>query len=100
MSTTIEPKGHAMGKPMKRKEDPRFIQGRGQYVDDFSLPGLLHLALVHSPYPHARIVKIDKTAALAVAGVGAVLTGDDLAAHGLACIPPFPRYTQHVLLCV
>ena len=100
MSTTIEATRHAMGDPMKRKEDPRFIQGRGQYVDDFTLPRMLHLALVHSPYPHARIVKIDKTAALAVPGVVAVLTGEDLAAHGLAWIPTFHGYDKQMVLCV
>ena len=80
MSTTIEPQAerHAMGKRMKRKEDPRFIQGRGRYLDDIVLPKMVYLALAHSPYPHARIVKIDKTAALAVPGVIAVLTGEDL----------------------
>ncbi|MEA2668632.1 MAG: aerobic carbon-monoxide dehydrogenase large subunit [Chloroflexota bacterium] len=100
MSTTTESDRYAMGVSMKRKEDPRFIQGRGQYVDDFSLPGMLHLALVHSPYPHARIVKIDKTAALAVPGVVAVLTGEDLTAHGLAWIPTFHGYDKQMVLCV
>ena len=38
---------------MKRKEDPRFLQGKGNYVDDITLPGMLYLALVRSPYPHA-----------------------------------------------
>jgi carbon-monoxide dehydrogenase large subunit len=100
MSTTIEPERHAMGVSMKRKEDPRFIRGRGNYLDDHSMPGMLHLALVHSPYPHARIVKIDKTAALAVPGVVAVLTGEDLAAHGLAWIPTFHGYDKQMVLCV
>ncbi len=102
MSTTIEPEKelHAMGKSMKRKEDPRFIQGRGQYLDDIVLPRMLYLCLVHSPYPHARIVKIDKTAALAVPGVKAVLTGEDLAAHGLAWIPTFHGYDKQMVLAV
>jgi carbon-monoxide dehydrogenase large subunit len=100
MSTTIDPERHAMGVSMKRKEDPRFIRGRGNYLDDHSMPGMLHLALVHSPYPHARIVKIDKTAALAVPGVVAVLTGEDLAAHGLAWIPTFHGYDKQMVLCV
>jgi carbon-monoxide dehydrogenase large subunit len=102
MSTTIEPEAekHAMGVRMKRKEDPRFIQGRGRYLDDIVLPGMLYLALVHSPYPHAKIVKIDKTAALAVDGVVAVLTGEDLAAHGLAWIPTFHGYDKQMVLCV
>ena len=68
MSTTTDstPQTHSMGHSMKRKEDPRFIRGHGKYLDDFTLPGMVWMSLVHSPYPHARIVKIDKTAALAV----------------------------------
>ncbi|MBV8298846.1 MAG: carbon-monoxide dehydrogenase large subunit [Candidatus Eremiobacteraeota bacterium] len=102
MSTTIEPESekHALGQRMKRKEDPRFLQGRGRYLDDITLPGMLYLALVHSPYPHAKIVKIDKAAALAVDGVVAVLTGEDLAAHGLAWIPTFHGYDKQMVLCV
>jgi carbon-monoxide dehydrogenase large subunit len=102
MSTTIEPtpERHAMGKSMKRKEDPRFIRGHGRYLDDFTLPGMLWMSLVHSPYPHARIVKIDKTAALAVPGVVAVLTGEDLAAHNLAWVPTFHGYDKQMVLAV
>ena len=102
MSTTIEPESEkrAMGVRMKRKEDPRFIQGRGRYVDDIVLPGMVYLAIVHSPYPHAKIVKIDKTAALASPGVIAVLTGEDLAAHGLAWIPTFHGYDKQMVLAV
>jgi aerobic carbon-monoxide dehydrogenase large subunit len=100
MSTTIEPERHALGQRMKRKEDPRFIQGRGTYLDDIALPGMLYLALTHSPYPHARIVKIDKSAALAVPGVVAVLTGEDLAAHSLAWVPTFHGYDKQMVLCV
>ena len=100
MSTTIDPEPYSVGVSMKRKEDQRFIQGHGNYVDDHSIPGMLHLALVHSPYPHARIVKIDKTAALAVPGVLAVLTGEDLAAHNLAWIPTFHGYDKQMVLCV
>ena len=100
MSTTIDPGPFSVGVSMKRKEDQRFIQGHGDYVDDHSIPGMLHLALVHSPYPHARIVKIDKTAALAVPGVLAVLTGEDLAAHNLAWIPTFHGYDKQMVLCV
>ncbi|MGC2243347.1 MAG: hypothetical protein WBA06_06960, partial [Candidatus Aquilonibacter sp.] len=63
MSTTEKlPDRHSMGQSMKRKEDPRFIRGKGHYLDDVVLPHMLYLALVHSPYPHARITKIDKTA--------------------------------------
>jgi aerobic carbon-monoxide dehydrogenase large subunit len=102
MSTTSEPTfdRRALGVAMKRKEDPRFIQGRGRYLDDIALPGMLHLAIVHSPYPHARIVRIDKSAALALDGVVAVLTGEDLAAHGLAWIPTFHGYDKQMVLAV
>jgi carbon-monoxide dehydrogenase large subunit len=102
MSTTIEPTNgkHAMGVSMKRKEDPRFIRGGGKYLDDFTLPGMVWLSLVHSPYPHAKIIKIDKTPALAVPGVLAVLTGEDLAAHNLAWIPTFHGYDKQMVLAV
>jgi carbon-monoxide dehydrogenase large subunit len=89
-----------MGVSMKRKEDPRFIRGGGKYLDDFTLPGMVWLSLVHSPYPHAKIVKIDKTPALAVPGVLAVLTGEDLAAHNLAWIPTFHGYDKQMVLAV
>jgi carbon-monoxide dehydrogenase large subunit len=102
MSTTIEPtpERHAIGKSMKRKEDPRFIRGHGRFLDDIVLPGMLYLSIVHSPYAHARILKIDKTAALALPGVVAVLTGEDLAAHGLAWIPTFHGYDKQMVLAV
>ena len=78
-----EQQRHAIGVAMKRKEDPRFIRGRGRYLDDIKLPGMLYLALVHSPYPHARLKSIDKSAALALPGVVAVITGEDLDAAKL-----------------
>ena len=64
--------GHAVGVAMKRKEDPRFLQGKGHYVDDISLPGMLYLSLVRSPYPHAEIKSIDISEAMKVPGVKAV----------------------------
>jgi aerobic carbon-monoxide dehydrogenase large subunit len=66
------------GASVKRKEDPAFLQGKGRYVDDIHLPGMLHAAFVRSPHAHARIGRIDKDAALAVPGVHAVLTFSDL----------------------
>ncbi|MFQ5664744.1 MAG: xanthine dehydrogenase family protein molybdopterin-binding subunit [Terriglobia bacterium] len=66
------------GKPMKRKEDPRLIQGLGHYVDDLTLPGMLYAAIVRSPYAHARIRTIDPGAAQRAPGVVAVLTGEDI----------------------
>lgn len=89
-----QPCGHGR---MMRKEDPRFIRGRGTYVDDVALPGMLHLAILRSPYAHARIVRIDVTAAQAHPKVKAVVTGADLAAKGLAWMPTLANDVQAVL---
>ncbi len=69
------------GTSLRRKEDDRLIRGCGLFTDDELEPGMLHLYLVRSPYAHARIVKIDTTAALALPGVACVLTGADIAAQ-------------------
>src|SRR5437667_117804 len=66
------------GKSIKRREDPRFITGRGQYVDDLKLPGMTYAAFVRSPHAHARIRKIDTAAAARHPGVVAVFTGKDM----------------------
>src|SRR3989442_924048 len=66
------------GKSIKRREDPRFITGRGQYVDDVKLPGMTYAAFVRSPHAHARIRRIDTAAALRHPGVVAVFTGKDM----------------------
>lgn len=67
-----------MGKPIKRVEDPRFITGAGMYTDDINVHGQLHAAMLRSPYAHAKIGKIDASEALALPGVRAVLTGEDM----------------------
>jgi len=67
-----------MGDSRLRKEDARFIQGKGNYVDDIKLPGMVHMDIVRSPLAHARIKKINTEKALAIPGVIAVLTADDL----------------------
>src|SRR3954469_17901453 len=72
MSTTI-------GSRITRLEDEPLLRGRGRFVDDIALPGVWHAAFVRSPHPHALIKSIDKSAALAVPGVHAVLTLDDIA---------------------
>jgi carbon-monoxide dehydrogenase large subunit len=66
------------GASVLRKEDPALLTGKGRYVDDVKLPGMLHAAFVRSPYAHARIKSIDTTAALSLPGVIAVLTHKDL----------------------
>ncbi|MDP9370360.1 MAG: xanthine dehydrogenase family protein molybdopterin-binding subunit, partial [Chloroflexota bacterium] len=68
-----------VGAQVRRKEDPRLITGTSTYVDDLKIPGMLHVALVRSPYPHATITRVDTAAALAMPGVVAVFTGEDLA---------------------
>jgi carbon-monoxide dehydrogenase large subunit len=80
--------GTGIGAPVRRKEDQRFITGKGRYTDDLTRPGQAHAYFVRSPHAHAEIKKIDKAAAEAMPGVLAVLTGDDLAADnigGLIC---------------
>ncbi|POR51479.1 carbon monoxide dehydrogenase large subunit apoprotein [Paraburkholderia eburnea] len=86
-----------MGCSRKRREDPRFIQGKGTYVDDVKMPGMLFGAMVRSPYAHARILKIDKSRALAHPGVHAVLTADDLKPLKLHWMPTLAGDVQAVL---
>ncbi len=70
--------GQMIGARVLRQEDPDLVAGRGQFVDDVHLDGMLHAAFVRSPHAHARILSIDTTAALANPGVHAVLTAKDL----------------------
>ncbi|MBV9167170.1 MAG: carbon-monoxide dehydrogenase large subunit [Solirubrobacterales bacterium] len=86
-----------LGRSIKRKEDDRFIQGRGNYVDDISLPGMLHMAILRSPFAHARINSIDASQAQELPGVVAVVTGELLAQHNLAWMPTLSGDTQAVL---
>ena len=97
MTTRTPPEIGGMGHSVRRKEDPRFIRGKGSYVDDFKLPGMLHLDIVRSPMAHARIVSINTEKALAVPGVLAVLTGKDLEQYNLAWMPTLMSDTQMVL---
>ena len=65
-----------MGHSIKRKEDPRFIRGQGNYVDDVVRPGMVFMDIVRSPYAHAKIKSINTEKALAHPGVAAVITGE------------------------
>lgn len=76
-----------IGVPMKRKEDMRFLLGRGNYVSDIKRPNMSFGAFVRSPHAHARIVSIDAAAALMMPGVLTVLTGQDLLADGVGSLP-------------
>jgi carbon-monoxide dehydrogenase large subunit len=92
---TTEVRG--LGHSVKRKEDERFIRGKGNYVDDITLPGMLHMELLRSPFAHARIVSVDTSRAEAVPGVVAVVTGELMAQHNLAWMPTLSGDTQAVL---
>jgi carbon-monoxide dehydrogenase large subunit len=67
-----------LGAPIKRVEDPRFITGKGRYLDDISLTGMTHMAILRSPYAHANIRSVDTSAAKAMPGVVAVFVGADI----------------------
>jgi carbon-monoxide dehydrogenase large subunit len=92
-----EEKLQGIGCSRRRKEDARFIRGQGSYVDDIQLPGMLFGAMVRTPYAHARIKSINKTKALAVPGVVAVLVADDLKPVNLAWMPTLGGDVQAVL---
>ena len=87
----------SMGQPIKRKEDNRFIQGRGNYLDDIVLPKMVYMSLVRSPYGHATINNIDTSAATKVPGVIAVITAKELAGAGLDWMPTLAQDKQMVL---
>ena len=80
-----------------RKEDPRLLTGRGQYVGDIALPGMLHAALVRSPHAHARIVRVDAARAREHPGVVDVVSFADLGAAGrpFPIVPPHPELRGH-----
>src|SRR6476646_11303274 len=93
--TSVEISG--MGHSMKRKEDSRFIQGKGNYVDDVHLPGMVYGHMVRSPYAHARLKSINTEKAKQLPGVLAVITGEDLAEANLAWMPTLFFDKQMVL---
>jgi carbon-monoxide dehydrogenase large subunit len=97
LNTTTDAKICGMGHSMKRKEDPRFIRGKGNYVDDIKLPGMLYMDIVRSPYAHARIKKIDTSKALKIPGVLAVIDGPTLEKYKLHWMPTISADTQMVL---
>ncbi|MBI4589170.1 MAG: xanthine dehydrogenase family protein [Candidatus Rokubacteria bacterium] len=91
-----------VGAPLKRKEDPRLLVGRGRYLEDQRLPGMVHLGVVRSPHAHARILKIDRAEASRLEGVLAVFTREDLPELGGGVPPLVPApglrpYCQPVL---
>ena len=77
MVATIEAPEKLVGKPLKRREDPRLITGAGNFLDDVKLPGMTHAAVLRSPSAHARIRGIDTSAAMGMPGVLGIFTGED-----------------------
>ncbi len=86
-----------VGHSVRRVEDDRFIRGKGNYIDDINLPGMLHMAILRSPYAHATLNSIDASRAQALPGVVAVVTGELMAQHNLAWMPTLSYDTQAVL---
>lgn len=95
--TVTQPRPTVGFGPTLRKEDARFVRGKGTYVDDVTLPGMLHGAMLRSPHAHARIVAVDTAAAEQHPGVKAVITGQTLAGLNLAWMPTLSHDTQAVL---
>ncbi|HEY9391871.1 MAG TPA: xanthine dehydrogenase family protein molybdopterin-binding subunit [Mycobacteriales bacterium] len=81
MTGTAEGTAGLIGQPLPRKEDARLVTGQTRWTDNITLPGLLHLSILRSPIAHARITRIDASAARELPGVVAVYTGADLAAE-------------------
>ena len=91
-----------LGSPVPRKEDLRLLTGRGRYVSDLVVPGMLHAAFVRSPYAHAEVQSVDAAAARAMPGVAAVVAGDDPMCIGMRItarseLPGYVETSQPVL---
>ena len=97
MIAPTTPEIGGMGHSVKRKEDARFIQGKGHYVDDVHLPGMVYGHVVRSPYAHARLKSINIENAMKLPGVLAVITGADLEKAGLSWMPTLFHDKQMVL---
>ena len=87
--TAVEapPNAKVVGTRRQRREDPALLTGEGKFVDDLSVPGALHLAVIRSPYAHARITSVDVSGALGLPGVVAAFSGADLAGEWAAPMP-------------
>ena len=99
MNRPDRPNYQGIGAPLRRVEDRRFLTGRGRFVADIELPGALHCVLVRSPHAHARIRKIDTSAAAGAPGVVAVFTGADMAADGVAPMRPMWAVRSRAAQC-
>ena len=91
---TESPESREIGRDRRRKEDARLITGRTRWTDNITLPGMLHLAMVRSPFAHARIASVDTSAAREAEGVVAVVTAADLGDSLGTCINAWPITTD------
>jgi carbon-monoxide dehydrogenase large subunit len=89
--------GSILGNSVRRVEDPELLAGKGRYVDDLDIEGLLHVAFVRSPYAHARILSIDRSDAASMPGVVAVFTHDDIDLVAPPLIPVNPAVQRPAL---
>ena len=87
MTSTPQPTTRMFGASVKRREDPRFLTGRGTYTDDIQISGTTHAAFVRSPFAHAKVGAIDTSAARGLPGVIAIFTGRDLEDAGVKALP-------------
>ncbi len=89
-----------VGESVTRVEDRRILTGRGRYIDDVRLPGMLHAAFLRSPLAHARLLSLDAGRALSLPGVAAVLTGSDIEAATvpIQVMPQFPDFESPTFL--
>ena len=94
MNAPLEAVRFGSGKSVRRIEDPALVRGLGQYTDDVTLPGQLHLVFLRSPYAHARITGVDAADARAMPGVVAVYTGAELVAAGVKAMPGVPMFPR------
>ncbi|WP_372827908.1 xanthine dehydrogenase family protein molybdopterin-binding subunit, partial [Polaromonas sp.] len=93
-AATGQPSRFGSGQAVRRLEDDALLAGAGQFTDDVALEAQTHLFFVRSPYPHARIVAVDTSAALALPGVLSIVTGADLVAAGVKAIPGIGGFTR------
>src|ERR1041385_2932630 len=96
MATEVHMHGR-IGESIKRKEDGRFLRGKGNYLDDIELPGMLHMAIPRRPHAHAPSKSVEHAEASKMPGVIAVVTGELMAQHKLAWMPTLSYDTQAVL---
>ena len=96
MTATAERPAAEIGKDRRRKEDQRLITGRTRWTDNITLPGMLHLAMIRSPFAHATIVSIDTSAAMSATNVVAVFTGKDLGEEQGVNANAWPITTEQV----